>query len=618
MSKIHKIEFSWPRVAEFPIVAVDTETTGLKWYSDKLFGVSIAGFDPESGDMMSGYFDVREDASALKNLEYVITRKNSVCGHNIKFDALFLLAAGVKFDPGKLECTMVRAALINEWELSFSLDALSYKYLGQNKDNDIYQQLADLFGGKPTRSVQIKNLHLAPSSLVAPYATLDAELAAQLYHHQQLDIDTQMLDKVWGLERRLMPVLIDMERGGIHVDLNRAEASLQEVDNSVKARQHLLNKTIGKEVNFASPKQMRELFNVSRDSNNKWQGGGVELIETDLGSPCIDAEALRRMATIGNPIAQTILDLRKYTKCSSFLRDHIIGHAVDGKVYPNYNQCRTEKGQGVGTGRLSISGPALQQIPSRDKVVSKIVKGCFIPDNPKSEWLSLDYSQFEARIFAHYVNDPGTLRMYRENPNVDLHQAVADMTGLPRSASYSGQANAKQMNLGLIFGMGEGRLAAEMGLPYTTNAKGYLEPGEQARQVFEQYHRTIPGVKKVLKDASNIARSRGYVRTLMGRHLRFPRGDYVYKAGALVIQGTGADCIKLKMIEMHNLARQIGVRLLLSVHDSLSFSVPTELKNDLFTDKIKSEFTTFEDEIKFRVPITCDSGYGSDWYDSGH
>jgi DNA polymerase I-like protein with 3'-5' exonuclease and polymerase domains len=314
--------------------------------------------------------------------------------------------------------------------------------------------------------------------------------------------------------------------------------------------------------------------------------------------------------------------MQKLDKARQFLEGHILGHMEGDRVYPNYNQTKTERGTGTTTGRFSMEDPALQQIPARDKEMAEIVRSCFIPDSGQN-WLCADWKQFEFRWFAHYVNDRELNKAYETNPETDFHKVTADLTGLPRSPRFAGDPNAKQINLGLVFGMGQGKLAAEMGLPFTTEMrlmngeeKEVYIAGPEARAIFQQYHGSIPGVKTLLQQASSIAKSRGYVKTVLGRRLRFPGGKFSHKAGGLVFQGTSADCAKLKMIELyHNGHKQGDFRLLLSVHDEFDLSAPKKFKSG----KVKKILETFDGEkcpILCRIPILSDVSTGPNWYEA--
>lgn len=612
-------------LSRYDLVAIDVETTGLHWYRDKMFGVAVAGCDVEKGVMHSGYFDLREKPGVAKALNAELQKCNRIVNHNIKFDAHFCREAGILLPQDKVECTSVRAALINENEKSFSLDALSIKYTDSRKA-DIWAELAALFGGKPTKEVQIKNLHRAPTKLAAKYATPDPELAIKLWLWQEKEIKRQGLEKVWDLERRVMPVLIDIERVGVRVDEERARNTAKTMGVKVADAQRKMNKVAGFEVNANSPKQMQKMLGVHQrkvDGKDRWfTKSGIELESTDAGGPSLGKDVLTLLAERGDERAAAAMLIRRYTKAQQFLNDHILGHAVNGRVHPNYNQTRGESGLGTGTGRFSIDDPALQQIPARDIEVAEQVRPCFLPEKG-DDWHSADWEQFEFRWFAHYTKDPNILRVYEENPDADYHKVVADITGIPRNPRFAGDANAKQINLGLVFGMGEGTMAYEMGLEYKTvydekRQREWRQAGDKAKQIFATYHNAIPGVKKLLDQASSIARSRGHVTTAMGRHIRFPGGNFTHKAGGLVFQGTSADCMKQKMVELYPICKKEGWQYMLSVHDEHNVSIPKKQRAK-GAKILKEVLETFDGErcpIHCGVPIRSSVKAGANWWEA--
>jgi DNA polymerase I-like protein with 3'-5' exonuclease and polymerase domains len=614
----HVVEEIPDDLHEFPIVSLDTETTGLHWWrGDKAFGVAIAAYDGTT--MFKGYVDLRERPRFAEHLNEEAKRIKLLVNHNMKFDVHMLRGTGISVS--NYDCTSVRAALLNEHEPSFSLDSLSQKYLGMSKV-DIYDKLAAIFGGKPTRSAQMPNLHRAPVELAASYAMDDPMLAILLYIYQQKIIaDPQMEDmaEVIAMERKLTPVLVDMELQGVKVDPQMAVARMKKIDKIIDKALSDLAKVAGKQVNVNSSPQMKDLFRVRKVDGKWFTDTGYPLPSTETGVASIDATVLRALVDLQDPRAELVYRARKMTKAKSFLKDHILGHNVNGRVHPNYNQTRSETGLGTGTGRLSIDDPAMQQIPARDKEIAEQVRECFIAEEGE-QWVCADWEQFEFRWFAHYVNEPRIIDTYQNDPDIDFHGLVGQLTGLPRSARFAGDANAKQLNLGMVFGMGNGLMAAQMGMPFTITIKKFgdqperefMEPGPEAREAFAKYHSAIPGVERLLKQASSIARSRGYVRTLLGRRIRFPKGQY-HKAAGLVFQGTSADCIKMKMIEHHEAGKQRGYSVILSVHDELDFLVPKDKQSKEKIAKIKS----MQEHIPgCRIPIRASVGVGPNWWEA--
>lgn len=606
------------RLHEFPVVCLDMESTGLHWYRDSMFGVAVGVMDDQRR-ITCDYFDIRQQPRILEILRQEGPLLRRVVNHNIKIDAHFLRVAGVELPHDRIECTSVRAALINEHELSFSLDALCKKCIGMGKDETIYAELAELFGGKPTRDAQMRNLHRAPVKLAHRYAIRDPELAIRLWLWQEDEIKKQGLEQVWSLERRLTPVLIDIERHGIRIDKALTERSVDKINRLTAVNQKSLNRLAGAEVNANSPKQVAAVLGAKKNDKGVWvTESGYPLSATAGGAPSVDKDALIKLTDLGDKRASAIQAVRKSTKALSFLTEHILAHEVKGRVHPNYNQTRGESGLGTGTGRLSIDDPAMQQIPARDVEIATIVRACFVPEADQA-WCSADWEQFEFRWFAHYTKDEKILAQYMDDPHLDYHAAVAAITGIPRNPRYAGDANAKQINLGLVFGMGPGTMAAEMGLDFNVSVRNGIEyrtPGDKAKEIFATYHAAIPGVKALLEQASSIARSRGHVITAHGRHIRFPGGKFTHKAGGLVFQGTSADCMKLKMIELHTMSKALGFQYLLSVHDEHNCSIPKGKPK--LIESIKRELQNFElgSPIHCRVPILSSVKTGINWWEA--
>jgi DNA polymerase I-like protein with 3'-5' exonuclease and polymerase domains len=605
----------FPRVDRVDLAVIDVETTGLKWWGDKLFGIALQL--PESEPF---YWDVRVTPGVIPWLNDLIAREavGTWANHHIKFDVHFLREAGVQLPMDRVDCTMIRAALINEHEPTYALDFVARKYCGISKNDQVYAELAKLFGGRDTRNAQMPNLHRAPPHVVSPYAKQDVVAARALYVWQQGEIERQGLQQVHRLERELMPVIQSMEHEGVAVDVELAEEAVRSLSVRIERAQEDLNSCAGFEVNPNPSGSIAKLFQPEQDGNGDWRLiDGTLAGKTDGGKASIDADCLRRMK---HPAARMILDLRKMLKTrDTFLSGHILGHHHDGIIHCNYNQTKNDSEAGTGTGRLSITNPALQQIPSRDVAIKSLVRPIFKADLG-AKWLGLDWSQFEFRVANHYGQVPAILKAYQDNPNLDFHQLVSDMTGIPRNAQYAGGPSSKAINLGLAFNMGSGRLAQECGLPYTEevmpNGNVYLKAGPEAMELFEKYHAANPGMRNTAQKASAIAKERGFVHSMMGRHIRFPGGQFVHKASGLIYQATSADCMKIKLIELHRYLteHQCG-RLLLSVHDEVGISLDDDCEH--LAPEIARIYTTFDGvqcPIKLRVPITCDWGLGENWY----
>lgn len=606
---------------EFPYVAVDVETFGLNWWQPDqgIYGVAISY--PDGTDV---YFDIRRQPEGLAWLRK--QRPKKVVNHNMKFDLHMLWSVGVKWDPSVCECTMVRASLIDEHLKSYSLDNLAKKYLKASKVDDIYEKLAEEFGGPVNRKTQIKNLHRADPQLVAKYAKTDTRLAMRLWEWQEDEIKRQGLRSIVDFEQRLFPAVFDMERRGVRVDVAKAVESSGKLTIEIERTRKQLNEEAGFNCNPNPSGDIHKLFKPTQRKDGVWVAcDGTELPSTPAGKASINTEALRNMK---HPAAAMIVKIRKWLRCrDTFLKGHVLGHQYEGILHPNINQVKGDMG-GTGTGRFSYTQPALQQIPARDKDIAAIMRPIFIPDEG-SLWGCWDYEQFEFRMFSHYVDDPGIIKMYRDNPKVDYHQMVADLTGLPRNAPVSGGPNAKQLNLSMIYDMGEASIARTLDLPlddelHTFTGKdgkqvSYYKAGPEAKRIIEQYHAAIPGVRALYDKVKSVGKMRGYVRSIAGRHMRYPNGYGLNKAKAILCQGSSADCMKQKIVEIYDYfqSEEPECRMYLSVHDEINLGIPKHHPRLLKVIRdVRNILETFDGKrcpIALKVPIKTDFGIGYNW-----
>lgn len=606
---------------EFPYVAVDVETVGLKWWLPEhgIFGVAISY--PDGTDV---YFDIRRQPQGLEWLRKQRPRK--VVNHNIKFDLHMLWNIGVKWAPDLCECTMIRASLINEHLHSYSLDNLSKKYLNAKKEDGIYADLANKFGGAVNRKTQIKNLQRADPALVAKYAKMDTRLAIRLWEWQEKEIARQKLRAIVNFEQRLFPAVFDMERRGVCVNTSLAEKSVDKLTVEIDRAQKQLDVEAGFKCNPNPSGDIHKLFQPKQRDDGVWIAcDGTKLPSTPAGKASINTEALR---SIKHPAAATIVKIRKWKRCrDTFLKRHIFGHVHNGVLHPNINQVKGDTG-GTGTGRFSYTQPALQQIPARDKEIAAILRPIFVPD-AGSVWGCWDYAQFEFRMFSHYVNDPGIIKMYHDNPKIDYHQMVADLTGLPRNAPVSGGPNAKQLNLSMIYDMGEASIARTLGLPLSEEVHSFIgsdgkevkyhKAGPETKHIIDKYHTAIPGVRAMYDQVKSVGKSRGYIKSLAGRHMRYPGGFGLHKAKAILCQGSSADCMKQKIIEIYDYfqSQEPQCRMYLSVHDEINLGIPKGhprlLKIIRTVRNILENFDGKTCPIQLRIPIRTDFGIGNNW-----
>ena len=611
----------FPNIPDGAIIALDYETTGLRyWLPDfRVFGIAIAVGDPMSG-IQSWYWDVRETPQVIPWLKDLLPRCKQVAAQNAQYE--YQCSRFFNIDPRTVKwyCTMVNECLINEHHLTYDLASIAGYHRVDTQKHRHLEAIRAAMRWSSAREV-LERLSEVPVDLAAPYGASDASDTLNIYWAQQIDIEEQHLQIVSVLEMDLLPVLADMSWGGIRVDLEAAHEAIPLLDVKEEKLQIEINLMAGGKFNVNSTPQVRAFFKPEPISKFQWRLIDGTLVGPTKGGkgPSLDQNVMRE---IKHPMAAAIRDLRKTIKLrDTFLKGHVIGSADgEGYVHTQFNQTRNDADAGTITGRLSSVDPALQQITKRDKENAAILRSKFLAD-PDEDWLCADYSQVDFRCAAHLINDPAIIEAYANDPSLDYHQVVSDMTGIPRNAAYAGAPNTKQINLGLAFGAGKGKLAFMMGMAYQIGEyrnKMVYYAGQEAEDIFNLYHKKLPGVKLFMKKAEDVAKHTGFVKTQTGRRLRFPRGMGAHKAAGLLYQANAADLHKVGLIRVDREIREgnLPARLMMSCHDEIGVSMK---QNQEVKDRIVRVYTDFNSPgsmPNMRVPITATGDYGRDWYEA--
>lgn len=608
----------FPNIPAGAIIGLDYETTGLRyWLPDfRVFGVAVSVGDPAC-KMDAWYWDIRDNPEVVDWLRDLLPGRK-VVAQNAQYEYQCSRVLGIDSRAVDWYCTMVNECLINEHHLTYDLASIA-RYRGI--DSEKHSRLEDIrvqMGWSSIAEV-LERLSEAPPVMVARYGASDALDALQIYFAQQVEIEEQHLQIVSRLEMDLLPVLADMSWTGIRVDLEAAYASIPELDIKGEKLQSEINEIAGGKFNVNSTPQVRAFFKPEPINKYQWRLiDGTLVGPTKSGKgPSLDQNVMRE---IKHPMAEKIRDLRKTIKLrDTFVRGHVIGSADgEGYVHTQFNQTRNDADAGTITGRLSSTDPALQQITKRDKVNAAILRSMFLPDAGE-DWLCTDYSQVDFRCAAHLINDESVISAYRDDPSLDYHQIVSDMTGIPRNAAYAGAPNTKQINLGLAFGAGAGKLAFMMGMSYEIGEfrkKMVYYPGQEAKDIFNLYHKKLPGVKEFMKKAESIAKETGYVKTAIGRRLRFPTG--AHKAAGLLYQSYAADLHKYGLVAIDRTIRQeqLPARLLMSCHDEAGLSMVQDEEVKRLIVNAYTNFNSEDSAIQMRVPITASGDFGPNWYEA--
>jgi len=603
----------FPNIPPAVPIGLDFETNALPyWHPDfRVIGVGVALPGQE------WYFDLRTTPNVVRWLADVLPNR-LIVAQFAQYDLQCVRVLGI--DPRRMSwyCTMTAACLIDEHQFEYNLSAVCIQS-GVTSQKTTHLDAICAAIGCGTHDEARRRLTEAPPHLVAAYGAGDARDALEVYLAQQAEIEKQELQKVVELECELIPVLAEMSWGGVRVDLEAAHAAIPALDESELVLQREIDEIVGRSFNVNSTPQIRAFFQPEAVSKFQWRliDGTFVGPTKKGGGPSLGQDTLRQ---IQHPIAAKILALRKTIKLrDTFIRGHVIGSADgEGYVHTQFNQTRNDENAGTVTGRLSSTDPALQQITKRDKRNAEILRSMFLADESE-QWLCMDYSQVDFRCGAHLQNDLSVIQAYQDDPMLDYHQVISDMTGIPRNPPYAGAPNTKQINLGLSFGAGAGKLAFMMGMPYTVKeykAKMSYQPGTEAQGIFDLYHKKLPAVKTFMKKAENVARETQFVRTQIGRRLRFPRGVGAHKAAGLLYQAYAADIHKIGLVSVDRAIREhkLPARLMMSCHDEIGVSTK---ENEEVKNIILKEYTDFgspQSRVKMRVPIMASAEYGPNWY----
>lgn len=459
-------------------------------------------------------------------------------GANILYDLDFLACAGVHA-RGPLFDVQYADPLINEYEASYSLEAIAERRLGEHKETSLlYQWCASAFGGRPD-STQRANIWRAPAELVGPYAEQDARLPIRILREQWKVMQSKGLLGTFRMECSLIPLLLKLRHQGVRLDLAR----VAEVDAELDAYIATLRDEVG--VNVYAAVELQALCDKE----------GIEYPRTAQGNPSF---VRKWLLSHPHPTLRKVSQLRQFYKLrDTFIRGALMGSHVNGVIHCEFNPLRSDD-YGTVSGRYSSSHPNLQQIPARDKYWGPRLRSCFIPHSPDYVWMKNDLSQIEFRLGVHFGSGPGIEEVrdaYRNDARTDFYSLAASMTGLERDP-------AKAVSLGTLYGMREKKFAALTGRPLS-----------EAYEVFRQFNERLPFMRHTYDRYDDEAKEQGFVRTIGGRICNLDP-THTHKALNRKLQGSCADWIKLSMLRAYEAGLFDVLTLYLTVHDELDSGVP--------------------------------------------
>ena len=496
--------------------------------------------------------------------------------HNAKFDMHMFANAGLKI-KGRLHDTVVLSKLANENRMSFMLRDLA----ARKKEGIVkFEYMVDAY----KQMKKVSDYRNIPRELLSEYANADVWNCYLVFISEYEKAVKDDLITLYDNECELMIALYAMERYGMRTDPSYEVPLKEELQLLTDEAEKAIYEESGGLFNINSGKQLYGVLmklGVSPD----W----VQF--TDKGNPCLDKDALNKLADVYNvSIVKKILEYRKYEKLLTTYATGIYAQRdLENRVHGSINQTEAT------TGRMSITKPALQTLPKKDKRIRR----AFVPDDDYELWF-MDLDQVEYRLFAHYAKIPDLIDSIKNG--YDVHAATAallfnrkleELIGLVHEGDEEANAlrqRAKTINFALIYGVGIDHLAEMLGCSTT-----------EASEIKARYFSTIPEARVFINTVYQVIKLRGHVKNFYGRMRRLDSDD-CYKAPNALIQGCAADYIKFKVVDIYKYIKhnELRSRMINIVHDELVIDLhDTEHNQAPYLRWLLSDFD------KFRCPITA-------------
>ncbi|WP_293003392.1 DNA polymerase I [Nevskia sp.] len=578
------------------LICVDTETDALDAMQSGLVGLAFATeaghgwYVPLTHDYLGAPKQLDRTAVLARVKPLLEDPARPKLGQHIKYDLNVLARHGVNV-RGVAFDTMLESYVLDAAGNRHDMDTLAEKYL--NHKTISFSDVA----GKGKGQLTFNQVAIDQAT---QYSAEDADITLRLHEalFPKLAAEPALRSVFETLEMPLVPVLAGMEFAGVKVDtalLARVSTELAKRMDEIQAECFA---AAGGEFNLGSPKQLQViLFDQLK----------LRVVsKTPKGDPSTAENVLEELAD-EHPLPRLILEWRGMSKLKSTYADNLPKQVnpQTGRIHTSYHQAVAQ------TGRLSSNDPNLQNIPVRT-ADGRRIRQAFIAE-PGNALLSIDYSQIELRLMAHFSEDERLQDAFRRG--LDIHLATAaEVFGQPLDqVSAESRRAAKAINFGLIYGMSAFGLAKQLGIG-RNDAQDYID------RFFARY----PGVKRFMETTKEQARASGYVETLFGRRLYLP--DILNRSAAqrqyaertainAPLQGTAADLIKRAMIDVAAWLpiHAPDLRMILQVHDELVFEGPTA-RLETLAPTIAGLMCR---AATLAVPLVADFGIGPNW-DAAH
>ena len=574
-----KLESIKPSLLACTDPCVDTETTGLSIFGcverkrDVVIGIAV------DDGREAYYFPFRHMQGTNLPMEcmeffrhYLFDSHRTYIGWNYNYDLHMMAFDGIEIAEN-FEDVELALHLHNENEPNFRLKDTADRYhIGDGSlqesilEDKVFEECQRL-GLECSRSKNAANntksmMYILPPADVEPYACDDVRLTRRIRDLVVPALKNAGTYDIWKQVNYYSYVICLMEHRGMHVDRDLINKYQTEAVEHFEDAQKRLNEAAGFELNPNSPKKVCEFLNVHSSS--------AEVLVNVIDAGGKDAEN-----------AKLVQEARGWK-------------SVDSRYYTPYLNAMDENGDlhcnlnltGTYTGRLACSNPNLQAVAKHTDIFK--VKDVF---TARKGYIlcQADYKQAEMRLVTHYTQDK-LMKELIEN-DADLHSETANRLGIPRQA-------AKRLNFSVIYGIGYRKLAENL-----------REDPAKAKDYLEKYHALYPGFRRLMYQCEDFAKMNGYIEMWTGRlrHFNTPDAD-PHKAMSNLIQGGVAEIVRVAISRLYPAMKDIGVNLLMQVHDSVIFEIP-ESQINVALPTIQLIMEDFDFDPKPGVDIE----YGYSW-----
>lgn len=513
--------------------AVDTETTGLDIFSEgfKVRTIQV-GVGLEAWVIPVSELGITsEDAARILDLPHLVFQ-------NAAYDVLAIKSFfGIQLDWDSITDTKILAHLVDSRSVKeggpgLSLEDLTRYYISEEIADGVKSSMSTMAREIGCKKGEVFKTVDTFNETYLLYAGMDVVLTWGLYKIL-LPLVPKSSKGLIRFEHDVARVCAEMSEHGFLLDQDYTRSFSQELHEIQEYWEAVAYLETGCESVNSNAQVAEDLLQM-----------GVRLNDlTPSGAYKVNKEILDPLVEQGNSLAIAVTEAKKAKKWRTSWVDTFLEAAdSNGRCHASINPLQAR------TGRMSITGIPVQQLPSSDWRVRR----CFIPE-PGQVVVSCDYQAQELRVLAALSGDENMIKAFAEG--ADLHQMTADASGVERSVG-------KTVNFAYVYGSGPANIAKTCGISVG-----------KAREVIKGFERTYPRVKALSDSLSKQAEKNGFIVTPTGRRLRVDK-DRTYAALNYMIQSTSRDITAAALLRLDEEGFTPYLRL--PIHDEVVASLPEE------------------------------------------